>query len=337
MDFRKLALPMWLTACLGMLTAACGLFPEDEEKAMPRLPEPPRISSSITYPVEKEDVLELIEGTARATPTKMQSLYFLVSGRIQSMGAEPNLQVMAGEVLAKLEIDDLEHQLALARLDRDIGRANQGRLNAAGVPAAELRIQELVVAKQQINVEYLEKRVESASIRAPFDGIIQRVQAKVSDLIREYEPIVEIADPSVLELQMNVSENEYQEVEVSMEAAVELRNGLWTPARIIQTTHRNPQVDATVRREEFVVHLELIEPSVQLTRFDRMPGRIIITRREGTLTIPAAGLREFSARTYVRVLEGEIRREVDVKIGIRTETKVEILEGLNEGELVIGK
>lgn len=48
-------------------------------------------------------------------------------------------------------------------------------------------------------------------------------------------------------------------------------------------------------------------------------------------------LREFRERTYVRVLDGEQRREVDVRVGVRTDTQVEILSGLEAGELVIGK
>ena len=53
--------------------------------------------------------------------------------------------------------------------------------------------------------------------------------------------------------------------------------------------------------------------------------------------ITSAALREFSGRTYVRVLTDGVRREVDVRTGIHTGTRVEIVDGLEEGELVIGK
>lgn len=35
------------------------------------------------------------------------------------------------------------------------------------------------------------------------------------------------------------------------------------------------------------------------------------------------------------VKEGDYRREVDVKLGIKTDTKVEILAGLEEGQEII--
>ena len=40
-------------------------------------------------------------------------------------------------------------------------------------------------------------------------------------------------------------------------------------------------------------------------------------------------------RTYVRLLDGEARREVDVVVGIEGDRMVEIAEGLAEGDVVI--
>ena len=319
------------------LMVSCGFLSEEDDELLPELPEPPRVARSITYPVVREDMYEAIEGTAKATPVKKQTLYFLVSGRIRSIEIEPEDEVAEGALLAKLEIDDLEHQLALAVIDRDIAEAHLDRMRMTSVPISEQRIQELLLAKHDLNVSYLEKRIESASIRAPFDGIIQRVQAKVSDLINEYEPVIELSDPTSLEMQMNVTESEFYEIKPTMYAEIMVDTDTWIPVRIIQTTHLNPRQDATIRREEFLVHFQVDDSDYSLSIHDRKPGRIVLTKRIGTLVIPAAGLREFSGRSYVRVLEGEVRREVDVKVGIRTETEVEIIEGLAEGELVIGK
>jgi multidrug efflux pump subunit AcrA (membrane-fusion protein) len=69
----------------------------------------------------------------------------------------------------------------------------------------------------------------------------------------------------------------------------------------------------------------------------RLSARVILEERLDTLAIPISALREFKDLTYVRVLEGDVRREVYVKTGIRTETQVEILEGLEEGMLVVGR
>ena len=162
-----------LISLATILFFSCGFFAEEDDELLPQLPEPPKVARSITYPVERDDMYEAIEGTAKAMPVERQTLYFLVSGRIQSIEVDPEDEVAAGTLLAKLEIDNLEHQLALAEIDRDIARANLDRMKATSATESEVRIQELVVAKHDLNVFYLEKRIEAASIRAPFDGIIQ--------------------------------------------------------------------------------------------------------------------------------------------------------------------
>ena len=167
--------------------------------------------------------------------------------------------------------------------------------------------------------------------------MIKRVQVKVSDLVREYDPVVVISDPTELEMQMSVNQDEYYEIDNTMAAEIQEARDEWIPVEIIQTTHLNPRVDASVSREEYIVHLAFKDPAKELRLNERKTGRIIIKRHESALVIPSAALREFGDRTYVRVLDDGVRREVDVRTGIHTGTRVEIVDGLEEGELVIGK
>ena len=89
----------------------CGLFPKEKTAQEPILPEPPTTSSSITYPVTRGDIEEGIEGTAQITAVREVALYFKEAGRIREINAAPNQKVAAGDVLARLDIGDLEYQL----------------------------------------------------------------------------------------------------------------------------------------------------------------------------------------------------------------------------------
>ena len=66
-----------------------------------------------------------------------------------------------------------------------------------------------------------------------------------------------------------------------------------------------------------------------------LPTAIIIQEKEDALLLPPAAIREYGNRTFVLVKDGDYRREIDVKLGIQTDTKVEILEGLEEGQEII--
>jgi multidrug efflux pump subunit AcrA (membrane-fusion protein) len=159
----------------------------------------------------------------------------------------------------------------------------------------------------------------------------------VSDRVADYATIIELTDPAALELQMNVNREQFDVTSEGQEVQIRTVEGAWVPARVIQTTHRNPARDASVRWEEYIVHLTVPRGAGEITLGKVFAAQIMLEKRLQTLVIPLTGLREYQGRTYVRVLEGELRREVDVKVGIRTDTQAEILDGLTEGQLVIGR
>ncbi|MNI55640.1 Multidrug resistance protein MdtA [compost metagenome] len=64
--------------------------------------------------------------------------------------------------------------------------------------------------------------------------------------------------------------------------------------------------------------------------------RIITEQRDDVIKIPKGGLRSFGGRNFVRVLEEDSKiREIDVEPGIKSSTEVEIVKGLEEGQVVI--
>jgi multidrug efflux pump subunit AcrA (membrane-fusion protein) len=65
--------------------------------------------------------------------------------------------------------------------------------------------------------------------------------------------------------------------------------------------------------------------------------RIVLERKESTLLLPPEAVRSFEGRRFVVVREGDRERRVTVRVGIATEEAIEILEGLNEGDLVVGQ
>ena len=65
--------------------------------------------------------------------------------------------------------------------------------------------------------------------------------------------------------------------------------------------------------------------------------RIVLEHRDNVLWLPPEAVRSFEGRRFVVVRQGERERRVTVKIGIETEDKLEILEGLKEGDVIVGQ
>ena len=63
---------------------------------------------------------------------------------------------------------------------------------------------------------------------------------------------------------------------------------------------------------------------------------VVLQRKDGGLWLPPQAIRKFSGRNFVVVLKDGVQQRVDVMLGIEGNERVEILEGLNEGDVVIG-
>jgi multidrug efflux pump subunit AcrA (membrane-fusion protein) len=68
---------------------------------------------------------------------------------------------------------------------------------------------------------------------------------------------------------------------------------------------------------------------------DRLRLTSELERSEGTLWLPPQAVRTFEGRSFVVIQEGSAQRRIDVRVGIRSDGRVEILDGLEEDQVVI--
>ena len=331
------ACPLGLALLAAALLTSCNALPEDAAAGLRELPSIPLRSRAVTYEVERIDLAVEVRGTAVVTPTREVELYFREPGRLTVLNAGVRDEVQQGQVLARLESADLEQELRLAEIDLEIAKLRHQTVSGGNVTRTDRAINQLELSKQEIRTAFLRDRVEAYVIRSPYNGFVKTVRGKVGELIQEYKTIIEVSDPTELELQMRVNVDEFERIVAGQPALIEVTRGSWLAGEVIALTSRNQATDPTLRRDEYLAHLALEDFGIELRAQARLTARVVIESRPQTLVIPAAGLREFRERTYVRLLEGEQRREVDVQVGVRTDTQVEILTGLEPGQLVIGK
>jgi hypothetical protein len=85
------------------------------------------------------------------------------------------------------------------------------------------------------------------------------------------------------------------------------------------------------------VHFQLEDDSTPLVLNDAVVVTITIDEREDVLWLPKAALRSFQGETFVYVEVGDVQRRVNVTVGLEGTDRVEIVSGLEEGQVVIGQ
>jgi RND family efflux transporter MFP subunit len=322
-----------------VLVPGCRLLPKEELQEVPTLLPPPEERRRLVQ-VVRGYIAEEMRKTARAEAVREEFLYFTQSGRVKDVFVEYGQWVEEGEVLAALETGDLEYNLQRARLDLEsaeislkktkLERELGGNVSDLDLRLAEINYERALLSYQRVNEQY-----EASVLKAPFAGRVTTVAVKTGDEIREYQNLIQISDPYNLQLVVEVTVSDLDKLQPGLPLRLEYTRGQWVTGRITKVPKRGDRLpDGEQDRR---VLIELDDPDLEF-QFRALHSIVILVRENpDALKIDRAGIREYFGRVYVRKVEGDLTTEVNVVTGIESTTEVEILEGLEEGDLVVAK
>jgi multidrug efflux pump subunit AcrA (membrane-fusion protein) len=91
-----------------------------------------------------------------------------------------------------------------------------------------------------------------------------------------------------------------------------------------------------LEEEDRATHLQVEFEDLAVEPGDLVRVTVVLERKSAALWLPPAAVRTFEGRKFVVVQEGAGQRSVDVTLGIESDDRVEIVDGLEEGDVVIG-
>ncbi len=235
-----------------------------------------------------------------------------------------------------------DHEYELKILGKQVQQAQQG------VKDAQQSVNQLLVndvKSAQLNVDSLRARIGDAQIVAPFDGEIMSLSTSPGLAVEGYKPVMVIADPTSLEVSADPSTNILKDLTEGLQVDVQLVSVPEKPLKgeIRQLPYpyggggRTAEgVEAANADKSTRVTLDAATiKGVQFDLGDLVRVTAVLERKADALWLPPQAVRTFEGRKFVVVQEGEAQRRVDVKTGIQSEDRVEILEGLQEGQVVV--
>ena len=100
-----------------------------------------------------------------------------------------------------------------------------------------------------------------------------------------------------------------------------------------------PSPYGTGSADEKTIHIVLDQfPTGGELKFgDTVTVLVELANKSGILWLPPAALREVGGRTFVIVNGSNGPKRIDIEVGLQTADRVEILSGLEEGQVVIGQ
>ena len=171
------------------------------------------------------------------------------------------------------------------------------------------------------------------TVRAPADGVVMAIRAAVGASVAPGgDPLVELGDPTRLQVVAQVPEGELRRVAVGQEAEVEL------PALAMRVAAKvenfSPRVDPESRRAQLYLALAKKTENLRAGMLAQVKLRVI---GEEGLSVPVAAvlIKEGKRRVvYVERPDGGFEAR-DVQIGRNRDGRVMVLQGLNAGERIV--
>ncbi|MDR0556057.1 MAG: efflux RND transporter periplasmic adaptor subunit [Holosporaceae bacterium] len=328
------------TAVLGVAVAVFfGFYSwKDQEDSKFKF-EPPAVTVSVAAfgPVSK--YIYAI-GTLRASSTVI--LKSEVNARIEKILVSEGAIVKEGDVL--IELDD-----AIAKMQLMEAEAQYQKAEAEAEPIEKL-VSKGVVARLQsaskradrdmarARVLSCKNNLDKHRIRAPFGGIVGLIEVSKGQLASQGADLIKIVDCHPLKADFKVTETDVERIYVDQEIQVSV-GGDDRKVFAARITAIDPESDRISHTFDVRAVLDVPE-NVALNSPVLRPGRFVSVQiamdgEQQGIVIPESALEKIGDEDVLyRVVEGLAIRTL-VTVGTRRDGNVEIITGVNEGDVVI--
>jgi HlyD family secretion protein len=194
----------------------------------------------------------------------------------------------------------------------------------------EIALQQAQVGRLRAVARFQENTVESMKVKAGSEGVLQELSFELGQWVTPGQVLARVAQPGRLKAVLRIPETQAKDVTLGQSASIDTRNGI-VPGRVFRIAPSSQNGTVTVE-----VALEGNLPAGARPDLS-VDGTIEIERLDNVLHVgrPAYGQAESTVGLFRVDPDGESATRVNVKLGRSSVNTIEILSGLNPGDLVI--
>ncbi|MCB9853067.1 MAG: efflux RND transporter periplasmic adaptor subunit [Phycisphaerales bacterium] len=247
----------------------------------------------------------------------------LQSGYLEEIEVNEGQKVAAGDALFKILPTLYEARLEAERAEAEVARieCNNTRklVEQQVVSGPELALAEAKLAKAEAQVKLAEVELNFTVIKAPFDGIIDRLHEQQGSLVDEGDMLTTLSDNSLMWVYFNVPEAQYleymaDEEKASATHAIEL---VLANGQTFSESGSIGAIEANFNNETGNIAFRADFPNPNFLLRHGQTGKVLIHRTsQGALVIPQRATFTILAKRYVYVVGADNvvrQREIEVE------------------------
>lgn len=309
---------------------------EELNEANQQIPTDKKKSLNVNAQVIKPHLLtDQLFVSGKLMPDEEVDLSFETSGKIIDINFTEGSFVSKGQLLAKVndrqlqaQLDRLKAQMPLAE-DRVFRQNALLQRDAVSKEAYEQVKTEL--ATLHADIENVKANIDMTELRAPFDGIIGLRQVSTGAYASPTTVIAKLTKITPLKVEFAVPERYARQIRKETKLSFKIEGRL---------DAFDAQVYATESSIDPETHTLTVRALYPNTNGELLPGRYAdITLKQNeikdAIAIPSEAIVPEMGKNKVFVYRSGFAYPVDVEIGIRTESEIQIVRGLAAGDTIL--
>jgi len=258
-----------------------------------------------------------------------------ISGRVTNIYFSEGQYVNAGKLLVKLNDDELRAQLKKSEVALELAEQDESRkkqlFDIKAVSSEEYDQAATMLKSAQADIELLQAQIDKTEIRAPFSGVIGLRMISSGTFVTAGQVIANLLQTNPMKLDFAVPEKYGSTISTKSKVLFQVEGLKETFEANIYAI--DPTVDLNSR--SFRVRATTNNSKGLLKNGAYANITIILEDIPDAVMIPASSVvPEIRGQKVLKIKDGLVNYQL-VEIGMRTDKRVHIAEGLSPGDTII--
>ncbi|WP_026236521.1 efflux RND transporter periplasmic adaptor subunit [Pontibacter roseus] len=276
-----------------------------------------------------------ITSTGSVIPNEEVELRSEISGRVTNINFKEGGQVKQGQLLLTVNDADLRAQLAKLqsnqKLYRDMEERQRTLLEKEYISRQEYDQVSNQLATATADIQALRATLDKAYVRAPFDGVIGLRQVSEGSYVTPTTPVARIVDISPVKIDFTIPGRYSQSVKVGDKITFSSEASATQYEAIIYAIQ--PNIDPATRTLQLRAQYENKNQEIKPGAFVKV--ELGLKDVEQAILIPTESIIPEATGHKVFLVKGGKAQPQMVKIGQRSETMIQIIDGVEPGDTII--
>ncbi len=291
--------------------------------------------NAVGYVIIPTHLSELINQSGTLKPDEEVDLSFETSGKIVEINFTEGTRVKKGDLLAKINDQPLQAQLEKLQAQLKMAEAKEFRqrslLNKDAISQESYDQVQTDVQTIKADINLIKANISQTELRAPFDGMIGLRYVSEGSFTTMSTKIAKLIKISPIKIEFSISEKYASEIKIGYPITFKIVGNDQVFNAFVYAI--DPKIDIDTRT---VVLRAMYQNKNEELRPGTFAGVTLeLSKRDNAIAIPTEALIPQMDGETVFIYKKGKAQTIKVSTGLRTESKIQITDGLKFGDTLI--